>query len=53
MTVPGLPLVVEPAVLEEPGPAPALGEHNRDIVCGLLALSEEQYRTLIDKEVLV
>ena len=53
MTVPGLPLVVEPAILEEPGPAPALGEHNHDIVCGLLALSEEHYRSLIEKEVLV
>ena len=53
MTVPGLPLVVEPPVLQEPGPAPALGEHNEDIVRGLLGLTEEQYRSLIEKEVLV
>jgi crotonobetainyl-CoA:carnitine CoA-transferase CaiB-like acyl-CoA transferase len=52
MTVPGLPLVVEPPVLVEPGPAAALGEHNEEIVRGLLGLSEEQYRSLIEKEVL-
>ena len=53
MIVPGLPLVVEPPVLVEPGPAPALGADNEDIVRGLLGLSEEQYRSLIEKEVLV
>jgi len=53
MIVPGLPLVVDPPVLTEPGPAAALGEHNEDIVRGLLGLSEERYRVLIDKEVLV
>ena len=53
MIVPGLPLVVDPPVLEEPGPAAALGEHNEDIVRGLLGLSEERYRALIEKEVLV
>lgn len=52
MTVPGLPLVVEPPVLSEPGPAPALGEHNEAIVRGLLGRTEEQYRWLIEREVL-
>lgn len=52
MTVPGLPLVLEPPVLEEPGPAPALGEHNEDIVRGLLGVSEDEYQSLIEKEVL-
>lgn len=53
MTVPGLPLVVDPPVLVEPGPAPALGADNEAIVRGLLGRSEDQYRALIDREVLV
>jgi benzylsuccinate CoA-transferase BbsF subunit len=53
MTVPGLPLVVEPPVLVEPGPAPALGADNEDVVRGLLGVGEEQYRALIEREVLV
>lgn len=53
MTVPGLPLVVDPPILQEPGPAAALGEHNESIVRGLLGLSEDEYRSLVEKEVLV
>jgi crotonobetainyl-CoA:carnitine CoA-transferase CaiB-like acyl-CoA transferase len=53
MTVPGLPLVADPSVLVEPGPAPSLGADNEDIVRGLLGVPEEQYRALIEKEVLV
>jgi len=52
MVVPGLPMVVEPALLEEPGPAPALGEHNEAIVRGLLGVDEERYRSLMEREVL-
>jgi crotonobetainyl-CoA:carnitine CoA-transferase CaiB-like acyl-CoA transferase len=29
-------------------PAPMLGEHNHDILCGLLGISEDNYRQLID-----
>jgi crotonobetainyl-CoA:carnitine CoA-transferase CaiB-like acyl-CoA transferase len=50
MTVPGLPVVVDPPLLEEPGPAPALGEGNEYILREILGLSNEQHDAL--KEVL-
>ena len=53
MTVPGLPMTVEPHLLAEPGPAPALGEDNERIVRGLLGMTETQLRLLVEKEVLV
>ncbi len=28
-------------------PAPTLGEHNRELLCGLLGLDEEEFRTLV------
>jgi crotonobetainyl-CoA:carnitine CoA-transferase CaiB-like acyl-CoA transferase len=53
MTVPGLPLVIDPPLLEEPGPAPMLGQDNDHIVRGVIGLSEEEQRELTLKEVLV
>ena len=31
------------------GPAPLLGEHNRDIMCNILGYSEEQFKELEGK----
>lgn len=52
MVVPGLPLTVDPPVLDEPGPAPALGQDNEHIVRTILGLSDAEHRALIEKEVL-
>ena len=34
------------------GPAPTLGQHNEDILCGLLGVSEERYRQLLEQQVI-
>lgn len=52
MVVPGLPITVDPPVLDEPGPAPALGQDNDHIVRTILRLGEAEHRALIEKEVL-
>ncbi len=34
------------------GPAPTLGQHNRDLLCGLLGLDEDEYRRLEQDEII-
>ncbi|MFN8585815.1 MAG: CoA transferase [Dehalococcoidia bacterium] len=34
------------------GPAPTLGQHNRDVLCGILGLSDEEYRALKEEQVI-
>ena len=53
MIVPGLPVTVDPPVLDEPGPAPALGQDNDSIVREIAGLTEAEHRALTLKEVLV
>lgn len=47
MIVPGLPLRTDPPVLDEPAPAPTLGEHNERVFKGILGLSDSEYETLL------
>ncbi len=34
------------------GPAPTLGQHNREVLCGILGLSDEEYRALEEEQVI-
>ena len=52
MVVPGLPITIDPAILEEPGAAPALGADNEYIVRSVAGLGEDEYRALSEREVL-
>lgn len=38
--------------LDRQRPAPCLGEHNEELLCGLLGLSPERYRQLCDEQVI-
>ncbi len=51
--VPRVPMRFSGAQVEIPRPAPALGEHNTEILGGLLGYSEEKIATLIEDGVLV
>src|SRR4051812_18706751 len=52
LDVPGMPLRLSafPELLELK--ASSLGEHNREVVCGLLGWSEERYQELLDRGIL-
>ena len=52
LDVPGMPLRLSafPDLLELK--ASSLGEHNREVVCGLLGWSEQRYQGLVDRGIL-
>jgi crotonobetainyl-CoA:carnitine CoA-transferase CaiB-like acyl-CoA transferase len=46
LTIPGLPIETYPPLVEEPGPAAALGEDTYAILTGDLGIAEEEYQRL-------
>jgi crotonobetainyl-CoA:carnitine CoA-transferase CaiB-like acyl-CoA transferase len=49
---PGPMAKFERAPLTPPrGPAPCLGQHNEEVLCGLLGLSAEEYQRLVDDQI--
>ncbi len=52
MRVHGNPIKLSATEVKVRGPAPLLGEHNREIICGILGYSEEDYAALFEKGVI-
>ena len=52
MRVHGNPIKLSATEVKVRGPAPLLGEHNRDVICGILGYSEEEYTSLFEKGVI-
>lgn len=52
MVIPGLPLDIQPPILQEPGPAAALGQDNDYVLRNLLSMSDAECQALEDAGVL-
>ena len=52
MRVHGNPIKLSATEVKVRGPAPVLGEHNKEVICGILGYSEEEFATLLEKGVI-
>lgn len=52
MRVHGCPIKLSATRSEVRGPAPLLGEHNREVLCGILGYSEEEHAGLLERGII-